>query len=514
MFSDIYLASYSKKLSMNKAITFCLVFLCMGLKSYCQLSVDKHFSDHMVLQREQPVTLSGNAEPQAKVIINFGAIHLQTTTDTNGYWSVVLPKQKAQSKGVSLVVASKEEQITYDDILIGDIWLLIGQSNMEFELKGDMYYEEEKKKLHQPLLRFYNPTFGGKYIFNRQFKDSVLNLLTPEHFYSAVDWQVSDSSSAPSISAVGYYFARKIIDSVNVPIGLIHLAIGGAPIETFISTKALANSEFSKKIKGNWLYNDSLPDWIRERGQQNVGEKAIHSDQLGPNHGYKPGFAYDSGIKPLEDFPIRGILWYQGESNAQEIGRVMEYNKLQKLMLSELRALWKNPKLPFYYAQLSSIDTLRYNGQLWPIFRNEQRLFLNSTKKTGMAVSSDIGTKHDVHPKNKKTVGERLSLWALRDVYHFDCTVSGPLATKAVFKNKQIVIYFQSIGKGLSFKGAHLLGFYLDGKAVQAQIRGNTVVISAEQKPHKVAYGFASFSLGNLTNKEKLPASSFILDVQ
>src|SRR5699024_10669175 len=142
------------------------------------------------------------------------------------------------------------------------LWLLVGQSNMAFELKGGKYFDQQKNNLHHPLLRFYNPTFAGKYIFNRHFKDSVLTRLTPELFYSDTDWQVSDSLSAPPMSAVGYYFARKIIDSTNVPIGLVHFAMGGAPIETFISVDALKQHDsFSKKLEGNWLYNDALPDW-------------------------------------------------------------------------------------------------------------------------------------------------------------------------------------------------------------------------------------------------------------
>jgi len=500
---------------MYKSAVLCLLFFCMLTKAYSQLTVDKHFSDHMVLQREQPITLGGNALPEAVVRVDFGAVHEQTTADSNGHWSLVLPGQKAQNTGTALVVSSDEEQIRLEDVLVGDVWLLIGQSNMEFELQGEAHYGQEKKELHHPLLRFYNPSFAGKYIYNRHYKDSVLNRLTPELYYSAVNWHVSDSTSAPSMSAVGYYFAQRIIAKENVAIGLIHLAIGGAPIESFISEEALvSDSEFDQKVNGNWLYNDALPDWIRERGRQNVGKRFIYGDQHGPNHSYKPGFAFTSGIKPLEGFPIRGILWYQGESNAQEIDRVMEYDKLQQLMLSELRTLWKLPELPFYYAQLSSIDTLRYKGQLWPQFRNQQRLFLSNTKNTGMAVTSDIGAQHDVHPRDKKTVGERLSRWALRDVYHHEITVSGPLVRKVDYSNNKLVLHFDAVGKGLTFEGDRLLGFYVDGKAVQARIKGRTVVIPVKEKPNEVAYGFASFSKGNLTNKEGLPASSFILEVR
>lgn len=500
---------------MYKSVMLCLLFLGSLSKTYSQLTVDKHFSDHMVLQREQPITLSGNALPEALVRVEFGVIHLQTSADSNGHWSLVLPSQKAQNTPASLVIRTEKEQIELKDVLVGDVWLLIGQSNMEFELQKESHYEQEKNKLQQPLLRFYNPSFAGKYIYNRHFKDSVLNRLTPELFYSDVDWQVSDSTSAPSMSAVGYYFARRIIAEQEIPVGLIHLAIGGAPLESFISVEALASDpEFSKKVKGNWLYNDALPDWIRERGRQNVGKRFIYADQFGPNHGYKPGFAYTSGIKGLKNYPIRGILWYQGESNAQEVDRVMEYNDLQKLMVSQFRTLWKQPELPFYYAQLSSIDTVRYKGQLWPLFRNEQRLFLNSTENTGMAVTSDIGAQHDVHPRDKKTVGERLSRWALRDVYHHDIIVSGPLVSKVEYRGNQLMIHFDSVGKGLTFEGDRLVGFYLDGKPVKARIKGRIVVIHVKEKPTEVAYGFASFSKGNLTNKEGLPASSFILKVQ
>lgn len=493
----------------------CLLFLIVGIKAYSQLTVEKHFSDHMVLQRDHPISLSGNALANSQVTLEFGEVHLKTTADSNGKWILQMPAQKAQNTGAPLIIRSKQQQITFENVVIGDVWLLIGQSNMEFALEQEAHFQSEKNSLFNPLLRFYNPSFAGKYVYNRHFKDSLLTRLTPELFYSNVQWQLSDSLSAPSMSAVGYYFAREIIASENIPIGLMNLAIGGAPIETFISEKGLKeNPEFHHKVSGNWLYNDALPEWIRERGQQNVGKRFIYSDNHGPNHSYKPGFAFTSGIKPLKDFPIRGVLWYQGESNAQEIDRVTEYNMLQKLMVSELRDLYKQPDLPFYYVQLSSIDTLHYKGQLWPEFRNQQRLFLQETKNTGMAVTSDVGAKNDVHPRDKKTVGERLSLWALRDQYHHNITVSGPLVSQVKYRGNQIIIDFTSVGKGLTFKGDRLKGFYVDGRPVEAKIKGNSVLIKVAKKPEEVAYGLASFTRGNLINKQGLPASSFIISLE
>lgn len=493
----------------------CLLALIVGIKAYSQLTVEKHFSDHMVLQRDQPISLSGNALANSQVTLEFGEVHLKTTADSNGKWILQMPAQKAQNTGAPLIIRSKQQQITFENVVIGDVWLLIGQSNMEFALEQEAHFQSEKNSLFNPLLRFYNPSFAGKYVYNRHFKDSLLTRLTPELFYSNVQWQLSDSLSAPSMSAVGYYFAREIIASENIPIGLMNLAIGGAPIETFISENGLKeNPEFHHKVSGNWLYNDALPEWIRERGQQNVGKRFIYSDNHGPNHSYKPGFAFTSGIKPLKDFPIRGVLWYQGESNAQEIDRVMEYNMLQKLMVSELRDLYKQPDLPFYYVQLSSIDTLHYKGQLWPEFRNQQRLFLQETTNTGMVVTSDVGAKNDVHPRDKKTVGERLSLWALRDQYHHNITVSGPLVNQVKYRGNQIIIDFTSVGKGLTFKGDRLKGFYVDGRPVEAKIKGNSVLIKVAKKPEEVAYGLASFTRGNLINKQGLPASSFIISLE
>lgn len=500
---------------MHKSLLTFILLFGVTLKTYSQLTLDKHFSDHMVLQRDQPITLSGRTEAEALVMVEFMDEKYQSHADKTGNWSVVLPKQQVQRTGQSLVIRSKKQQIRLEDILIGDVWLCIGQSNMEFALEQEKHYAEEKDKLHRALLRFYNPTFAGKYIYNKQFTDSVLELLTPEKFYSTVDWEVSSAESAPSMSAVGYYFATSIIEATTIPTGLINLAIGGAPIETFIPADALANHpEFSTMTKGNWLLNDALPVWVRERGKQNVGKKALFADKLGANHAYKPGFAFTSGIEGLAKFPIRGILWYQGESNAQEMDMVMQYNALGQLMLQEYRDLWKMPRLPFYYTQLSSIDTIKYQGQLWPEFRNQQRLFLTQTKNTGMVVSSDIGARHDVHPKDKRTIGQRMSRWVLRDVYGHNITASGPLVTTAKYRKNKLEIHFKFIGEGLTFEGDNLLGFYVDGNSVKAQIKGTKVVISLENKPKEVAYGLAPFSLGNLSNKEGLPASSFILKIE
>lgn len=170
------------------------------------------------------------------------------------------------------------------------------------------------------------------------------------------------------MSAVAYYFAKAIVEKENIPVGIINLSIGGAPIETFISKEALRrNEKFASKVSGNWLENESLPEWIRQRGKENVGNNANgFKDDLGLNHAYKPGFAYACGIEPLLAFSIKGIIWYQGESNSLEKEKVEEYRALLHLMIGDYRIKWKQPDMPFYWVQLSSIDTANYQSKLWP----------------------------------------------------------------------------------------------------------------------------------------------------
>ena len=314
------------------------------------------------------------------------------------------------------------------------------------------------------------------------------------------------------MSAVAYYFAKSIVASERIPIGLINLSIGGAPAETFIRVDAMRNSQqFSAKVKGNWLANDALPKWMRQRGSENVSNvSSVPSDEMGPHHAYKPGFAYAAGIESLLQFPVKGVLWYQGETNAEEIERVNEYRSLMKLMVDDYRRQWKQPSMPFYWVQLSSIER-----PLWPMFRDEQRKLLADVKNAGMAVSSDIGSKNDVHPTNKKAVGERLARWALHQTYKRSIVPSGPLPLKAVYKNGQVIISFKYADGLQTHNHEALQGFSIDGsETTEAFIQNKQVLVKTKQKPAYIYYGWQPFSKGNLLNGEQLPASTFKLKVE
>lgn len=477
-----------------------------------QLSLPDIFTDNMVLQRDKPIHFLGKSIPDTPLEAMFDGETIKTTVRQDSTWNILFKKREANTKPQSIVITNGQQKIVMANVLIGDIWLCIGQSNMEWPMEKEMHFKEEVQHANRPIMRFYNPTYAGKNIYNASFTDSVLRLLNTKDFYKG-KWHVSDINSVKQMSAVGYYFGKEIQEQEHIPIGLINMAIGGAPIEAFIRRKAMESSiKFSEKVKGNWLTNDALPVWIRERGQQNVGNiPVIHQNELGADHAFKPGFAFVAGIEPLLQLPIKGILWYQGESNAQEAERVYEYAELQKLMIDDYRRQWKQPELPFYWVQLSSIDTAKYKSHYWPEFRNEQRKLLKKTAYGGMAVTSDIGAKNNVHPTDKKDVGQRLARWALNKTYGKKVLPSGPLPKEASYKNGKVIITFDYTADGLKTSdGKVVRGFSIDAKLeVAVKLKGNSVEILATNKPEFIYYGWQPYSDANLVNSEGLPASTF-----
>ena len=526
---------------MKHLLLFVFLFFFGVQMLFSQLRVSDIFTSNMMLQRDKPIHFWGKGIPGVALEVQFAGKTRKTIIYKDSLWSIQFKRQNKNAKPQSIKIVSGKEKIVLSNVLVGDIWLCIGQSNMEWPMWKEENFKEELNNANLPSLRFYNPEYAGKNVYNESFKDSVLNMLTIEDFYKG-KWAISNSVSIKKMSAVGYYFGKEILEKEQVPIGLINMAIGGAPIESFISCDAMTqNIQFSEKLSGNWLLNENLPVWTRERGNQNITQRppqarlngtgrgtryvsenifslqdktvltsgrsrgthlnngqvkptsgnkvqVIHKDDFGPNHAFKPGFAYSAGIQSLLKMPIKGILWYQGESNAQEIERVMEYGELQKLMIEDYRKQWMQPKMPFYWVQLSSIDTVNYNSKLWPIFRDEQRKLLKDIKHGGMAVSSDIGSRNSVHPLNKKDVGHRLARLALHKTYGKKIVSSGPLPRAVTFINGKVIISFNNTANGLITKDKSLIsGFSFDGKhSVSAIIVGNSIEILTSKRPEYV----------------------------
>ena len=393
-----------------KRLSHCPTFLLFAYltvsTAFAQLRVSPVFSDRMLLQADKPIVVWGKGLPGKTVTARISNDQARTLVAADSTWELSLPKQKASGHPNRLIVAMEGETVALDDILFGDVWLCIGQSNMEWPMSREKHWDMEKAEADQPMIRFANPPPAGRYVYGVPYGDSLKDRLTTARFYDWDGWRVCDSQTVASMSAVAYYFAKRLRSDIDRPIGLINLSIGGAPLESFIGLDAMErHPRFQGKAKGDWLLNDSLPVWIRERGRQNVGGgNARFEDDMGPNHAFKPGFAYASGIASLSKMPIKGVLVYQGESNAEEEARVREYCELFRLMADGYRKAWRDNRLPFYWVQLSSIER-----PLWPMFRDVQRRLLDELDHVGMAVTSDVGMRNDVHPRDKRTVGETVS---------------------------------------------------------------------------------------------------------
>lgn len=291
-------------------------------------------------------------------------------------------------------------------------------------------------------------------------------------------------------------------DSLHVPVGLICNAVGGSTTESWTDRFSL-EANFPAILK-DWTTNDFTQQWARERALLNLKR----STSPFKRHPYEPCYLYEAGILPLEKYPIKGVIWYQGESNAHNM---QAHSRLFKLLVEGWRKQWNNARLPFYFVQLSSL-----NRPSWTWFRDSQRLLMQDIPYTGMAVSSDKGDSLDVHPTDKRPIGERLARWALCHEYGKAIVPSGPLFKRATLENDTVVVEFAygeglhtSDGKPLThFEVATYEGFYFPARA---EIRKNKVILYTDKVKHPkfVRYGWQPFTRANLVNGDGLPASTF-----
>ncbi len=500
-----------------------------------QPSLNKVFSSCMVLQRDQPIRVWGRASPGMVVSARLfdpatasqKKKEAQARVAADSIWQLALGAQKANAAPQILQVISGQDTITLNDLLIGDVWICAGQSNMAFMLKNDRFAAATLPKAAVPNLRLLNwqPNLS---VYNVPYKVGEIHNLQPDHFYRPAAWQAADSSSARDFSAAGFYFGQMVQRETGVPIGLITVAVGGSPAEAWMRPEAVAgNAELEPMFRGDWLTNQSLEPWCIERGHQNLDQLlatdlTLPHDSLGVNHPFKPGFLYQAGIEPLLGLSIRGVLWYQGESNALSLRRTQQHEQLFPALVRDWRAQWKQGDFPFYFCQLSSIGTEKgYQSEYWPEFRDSQRRMADSIPNAGMAVTSDVGHPSDVHPTDKKTVGERLARVALAGTYGKNIAARGPSPQNIRQQGDRLVLTFENTCRELKTKNNQpLAGFELEDQAgvrhpVQAVISGNKVLITKPENSdwQWVLYGWQPFSAGNLQNAAGLPASTFQITI-
>lgn len=469
--------------------------------NYGGLRMPVTYTDNMVLQRDVELTLSGIANASDQVTVSVGGQNLQAKTGPDGKWSVRLQPLKAGGP-YTLQVSTKYRKLSYKNVAVGEVWLCSGQSNMEFMLKQADTGARDIPLADNPNIRLFD--MKARWLTRAvEWDASALDSVNALQYFHSPRWQVCTSASASDFSAVAYYFARMLQDSLQVPVGLIANAVGGSPTESWVDRQTL-EYDFPA-ILSNWTTNDFIQDWVRGRAVLNL-KKATNAHQ---RHPYEPCYLYEAGILPLQRYPIKGVIWYQGESNAHNREA---HEKLFELLVGSWRKNWNNEQLPFYYVQLSGL-----NRPSWTWFRDSQRRLMQAIPHTGMAVSTDYGDSLDVHPVCKQPIGERLARWALRQTYHHtNLTPSGPLFRVAEFSNGSVFLSFD-YGKGMrssdgeplrTFEVAETEGLYYPAVAV---VEGDRIRLSCKEvdRPRYVRYGWQPFTRANLVNSDLLPASTF-----
>lgn len=473
------------------------------------------YSDGMVLQHDEPI-LRGRANVGQIVEVSVkGQKHKQSakaTADINGRWEVRL-KELPVGGPYAITVSTKEQKIELSDVLAGEVWLCSGQSNMAFRLNQCVTAKDDIAAADNSLIRLFDMKERWE-TNNTEWPAESMEAINNLDYYHPAHWTNCSSETAAKFSAVGYHFGRVLADSLKMPVGLICNAIGGSTTESWVDRTTI-ECEFPALLR-KWRTNDFIQDWCRGRAAKNIAQSKNEFQR----HPYLPCYLYEAGIQPLDAFPIKGVIWYQGESNAHN---KEAHDRLFTLLVDSWRQNWKNLAMPVYFVQLSSL-----NRPSWTWFRDSQRILQNEIRNTGMVVTTDLGDSLDVHPRYKKEVGERLARLALHERYGYEqLTPCGPMAYAATFDKGAAIVLFDN-GKGLragksgpvaaesnriltlELAGADGIFYPAEGEAVAD---GRLRVTSKDVKdPVSVRYGWQPFTRANLVNSDNLPASTFRLD--
>lgn len=505
---------------MLKKSIFSIFFIFTSIAG-AQIILPSIISDNMVLQADCKAPIWGKAEPNSKVTISCSWSKQSITTDTNdqGKWetTVVTPKK---AKPSTIIITCGKETRTITNVLIGEVWLCSGQSNMEWPVSKTTNAVKEIKNAKYPKLRLFT------------VKETASDKPQEDCFGQ---WVECDPERAAEFGAVSYYFGRDLYKKLGRPVGVINSSVGGTSAHAWTSKKTLENNAVLKKyiaIDANNAankpaiekeYNEKLAAWKKEVMQAVAKTKPAPKKPRPPytlRDDWKSGSLYNAMINPLMPFAIKGAVWYQGESNADD---AITYRTLFPAMITDWRQNWKEGNFPFYFVQISAYGKTDLNlpptDSNWAMLREAQTMTL-ALPNTGMAVSMDIGEANNIHPKNKQVVGDRLARLALAKNYGKKIAYSGPLYKGMKIEGNKIRIFFDYAEKGLETpRKMPLKGFAIAGSDkkfvwAKAKIDKNTVLVWSDQiqNPVAVRYGWADWIDCNLYNKQKMQASPFRTD--
>ncbi|MHC4800157.1 MAG: sialate O-acetylesterase, partial [Planctomycetota bacterium] len=475
-------------------LTLVLLFVNTGAV-FADVKLPAVISDNMVLQRGMKVPIWGWAEPGEKIEVRFGIYSYgwRTTTDKDGKWMVKIGPLKAG--GSFEMIIKGHNTITLKNILVGEVWVCSGQSNMQWPVTRSANAEQEIAGADYPNIRLF--TVERK-VAEQPQSDCVGS------------WAPCSPQTVPGFSAVAYFFGRKLHKELNVPVGLIHTSWGGTPAEAWTSKDVLESDvDFAPILKryadaiakypqAKKKYEEDVEEWkeaVKKAKAEGKRAPRRPSRPFGPWNPHSPAGLYNAMIAPLIPYGIGGAIWYQGESNA---GRAYRYRKLFPAMIKNWRNDWGQGSFPFLFVQLANFMAVSPEPaeSAWAELREAQLMTL-ALAKTGMAVIIDIGEARDIHPKNKQDVGKRLALWALAGSYGKKLVCSGPIYKSMKVEGNKIILHFDHAGGGLvAGGGGPLKGFAIAGADrkfvwADAKVDGDTVVVSSDKVSEPVAVRYA-----------------------
>jgi len=502
----------------NRSGVCLCVWLLVGMFSaQAEVTLPSVFGDHMVLQQGQEAPVWGWADPGERITVKLGRQKASGVADADGQWQVRLRPVKAGGP-TKMTVKGNEDKIVFDDVLVGEVWVCSGQSNMQWSVENSNNPKLEIAMADHPHIRLF----------------SVPRVVAGETQTDCdAEWTVCSPKTIRSFSALAYFFGRELQTELDVPVGLIHTSWGGTPAESWTTLSSLKSDPLFTPIVERWdkiladypqakaAFDEKLAAWQAAAEKAKAeGAPAPQRPQppWGPDHPWRASGLYNAMIAPLIPYAIQGAIWYQGESNA---GRAFQYRRLFPQMIQDWRAAWDQGPFPFLFVQLASFSKREPEpgDSDWAELREAQLMTLE-LPNAGMAVTIDIGQAEDIHPRNKQEVGRRLALDALANTYGRDVPYSGPMYESMAVRDNEVDLYFIHMDYGLqAMDMGRLKGFAVagaDGQFVwaNARIERDKVVVSADAVPEPVAvrYGWAINPDCNLANGVGLPASPFRTD--
>lgn len=446
---------------------------------------------NMVLQRDCEVRIWGWADAGEEIRVTCDWLDTQAhdTADADGNWQVSI--QTGMAGGPHTMTVAGKNSIRLEQILFGEVWIGSGQSNMEMPLikvsgayTGVKDAEKEVAEASYPEIRLFQ---AGNFSSKEPLDDVQSGIIMYGVPAAACEWQACTPETIPTFASTAYFFARELYRELKVPIGIIDASWGGTSAEAWTPASGLKALGFTAELE--------LAGRLPQKADQKI-----------------PTRLYNGMIHPLRHFKIKGVVWYQGESN---VGRAEKYHKLFSTMIGQWREAFGH-EFSFYFVQISPYNYRNINAA----YLREAQLETMPLPRAGMVVTMDMGNLADIHPKNKQEVGRRLALWALANDYGRDVVCSGPIYKESVFEDGKARLKFDHVGTGLATRdGQAPSDFEIAGPdksfhPATAVIDGDELIVSSEEvvEPKAVRYAFTSRAMPNLINKEGLPASPFRTD--